>query len=128
MDGPSSSACRITTTSSIEKRARDDSALPGPRGRLIPWSPLARGILAGNRTRDGGRLTTRSTTDPFTDYLDEQPTDFDVVEATQAVAGARRADSPGGVGVASDQAWRDGADCGLDQVDASRRCTGVRTD
>ena len=55
----------------------------------IPWSPLARGVLAGNRTRDGGRLTTRSTTDPFTDYLYEQPTDFDVVEATQAVAGAR---------------------------------------
>jgi len=55
----------------------------------IPWSPLARGVLAGNRTRDGGRLTTRSTTDPFTDYLYEQPTDFDVVEATQAAAGAR---------------------------------------
>jgi 1-deoxyxylulose-5-phosphate synthase len=55
----------------------------------IPWSPLARGILAGNRTRDGGRLTTRSTTDPFADYLYEQPTDFDVVEAAQAVAGAR---------------------------------------
>src|SRR3984885_14385862 len=55
----------------------------------IPWSPLARGVLAGNRTRDGGRLTTRSTTDPFTDYLYEQPTDFDVVEAAQAVATAR---------------------------------------
>jgi 1-deoxyxylulose-5-phosphate synthase len=55
----------------------------------IPWSPLARGVLAGNRTRDGGRHTTRSSTDPFTDYLYEQPTDFDVVEAAQAVAGAR---------------------------------------
>jgi aryl-alcohol dehydrogenase (NADP+) len=55
----------------------------------IPWSPLARGMLAGNRTRDGGRHTTRSTTDPFTDYLYEQPTDFDVVEAAQAVATAR---------------------------------------
>jgi 1-deoxyxylulose-5-phosphate synthase len=55
----------------------------------IPWSPLARGVLAGNRTREGGRLTTRSTTDPFTDYLYEQPTDFDVVEAAQGVAGAR---------------------------------------
>jgi aryl-alcohol dehydrogenase-like predicted oxidoreductase len=55
----------------------------------IPWSPLARGILAGNRTRDGERLTTRSTTDPFTDYLYEQPTDFDVVDAAHAVAGAR---------------------------------------
>ncbi len=55
----------------------------------IPWSPLARGVLAGNRTRDGGRHTTRSTTDPFTDYLYEQPTDFDVVEAAQTVAEAR---------------------------------------
>jgi aryl-alcohol dehydrogenase-like predicted oxidoreductase len=55
----------------------------------IPWSPLARGVLAGNRTRDGGRLTTRSSSDPFTDYLYEQPTDFDVVEAAQAVAEAR---------------------------------------
>ena len=52
----------------------------------IPWSPLARGVLAGNRTRDGGRLTTRSSSDPFTDYLYEQPTDF---EAAQAVAEAR---------------------------------------
>ena len=25
---------------------------------VIPWSPLARGVLAGNRTREGGRLTT----------------------------------------------------------------------
>ena len=55
----------------------------------IPWSPLARGVLAGNRTRDGGRLTTRSSSDPFTDYLYEQPTDFDVVEAAQQVAEAR---------------------------------------
>ncbi len=55
----------------------------------IPWSPLARGVLAGNRTRDGGRLTTRSSTDAFTDYLYEQPTDFDVVEAAQTVAEGR---------------------------------------
>jgi aryl-alcohol dehydrogenase-like predicted oxidoreductase len=55
----------------------------------IPWSPLARGVLAGSRTRDGGRLTTRSSTDAFTDYLYDQPTDFDVVDAAQAVATAR---------------------------------------
>jgi aryl-alcohol dehydrogenase-like predicted oxidoreductase len=55
----------------------------------IPWSPLARGVLAGTRTRDGARNTTRSSTDPFTDYLYDQPTDFDVVEAAQAVAEAR---------------------------------------
>ena len=56
---------------------------------VIPWSPLARGVLAGNRTRSGERITTRSNTDPFTDYLYEQPTDFDVVEAAQQVAAAR---------------------------------------
>ena len=55
----------------------------------IPWSPLARGVLAGNRTREGGRLTTRSSTDPFTDYLYDQPTDFDVVDAAAEVAAAR---------------------------------------
>jgi aryl-alcohol dehydrogenase-like predicted oxidoreductase len=55
----------------------------------IPWSPLARGMLAGNRTRDGGRHTTRSSTDPFADYLYDQPTDFDVVDAANGVAAAR---------------------------------------
>ena len=55
----------------------------------IPWSPLARGVLAGNRTRDGGRHTTRSSTDAFTDYLYDQPTDFDVVDAVAEVAAAR---------------------------------------
>jgi 1-deoxyxylulose-5-phosphate synthase len=55
----------------------------------IPWSPLARGMLAGNRTRDGGRHTTRSSTDAFTDYLYDQPTDFDVVDAVNEVAAER---------------------------------------
>jgi aryl-alcohol dehydrogenase-like predicted oxidoreductase len=55
----------------------------------IPWSPLARGVLAGTRTRDGARHTTRSSTDPFTDYLYDQPTDFDVVDAVNEVAAAR---------------------------------------
>jgi aryl-alcohol dehydrogenase-like predicted oxidoreductase len=55
----------------------------------IPWSPLARGVLAGTRTRDGDRNTTRSSTDAFTDYLYAQPTDFDVVDAVDAVAKAR---------------------------------------
>jgi 1-deoxyxylulose-5-phosphate synthase len=55
----------------------------------IPWSPLARGVLAGNRSREGGRHTMRSSTDPFTDYLYAQPTDFDVVDAVGEVAAAR---------------------------------------
>jgi aryl-alcohol dehydrogenase-like predicted oxidoreductase len=56
---------------------------------IIPWSPLARGVLAGNRTRDGVHKTTRSDTDGFTDYLYSQPTDFDVVERVVEVAQAR---------------------------------------
>jgi aryl-alcohol dehydrogenase-like predicted oxidoreductase len=56
---------------------------------VIPWSPLARGVLAGNRTRDGERRTTRSSTDTFTDYLYDQPTDFDVVDRVAEVAAER---------------------------------------
>jgi len=56
---------------------------------VIPWSPLARGVLAGNRSRDGGRHTTRSSTDPFTDYLYKESTDFDVVERVAQVAAGR---------------------------------------
>ena len=57
---------------------------------VIPWSPLARGVLAGNRARataSGARPA--PTTDPFTDYLYSQPTDFDVVERVAEVAAER---------------------------------------
>jgi 1-deoxyxylulose-5-phosphate synthase len=56
---------------------------------VIPWSPLARGVLAGNRTRDGERRTTRSNSDPFGDSLYQQPSDFDVVDAAGEVAAER---------------------------------------
>jgi len=56
---------------------------------VIPWSPLARGVLAGNRNRAGEKRTTRSETDQFTDYLYSQPTDFDVVDAVSEVAADR---------------------------------------
>jgi 1-deoxyxylulose-5-phosphate synthase len=56
---------------------------------VIPWSPLARGVLAGNRSRDGARRTTRAESDDFTNYLYNQPTDFDVVERTAEVATSR---------------------------------------
>ena len=32
---------------------------------VLPWSPLARGLLAGNRTREGEKLTTRARTDAW---------------------------------------------------------------
>jgi aryl-alcohol dehydrogenase-like predicted oxidoreductase len=56
---------------------------------VIPWSPLARGVLAGTRSREGEKRTTRSETDPFTDYLYSQPTDFDVVDRVGEVAAER---------------------------------------
>ena len=56
---------------------------------VIPWSPLARGVLTGNRTRDGQRLTTRAQSDPFGDSLYNQPSDFDVVDAVNEVAAER---------------------------------------
>jgi aryl-alcohol dehydrogenase-like predicted oxidoreductase len=57
---------------------------------VIPWSPLARGLLAGNRTRTGDRLTTRANTDRFGDLLYTQlDVDFDVVDRLTQVAEAR---------------------------------------
>jgi 1-deoxyxylulose-5-phosphate synthase len=56
---------------------------------VIPWSPLARGVLAGNQGRNGDKRTTRSETDPLTDYLYSQPTDFDVVERVAEIAAGR---------------------------------------
>src|SRR5215472_5303004 len=56
---------------------------------VIPWSPLARGLLAGTRTRSGERRTIRSGTDPFGDSLYQQPTDFDVVDRCVQVAAER---------------------------------------
>jgi aryl-alcohol dehydrogenase-like predicted oxidoreductase len=66
---------------------------------VIPWSPLARGLLAGTRTRSGERLTSRAGGDPFGDYLYAQPTDFDVVERTAELA-AERAVPPAQVALA----------------------------
>jgi 1-deoxyxylulose-5-phosphate synthase len=56
---------------------------------VIPWSPLARGFLAGTRTRDGERRTPRSETDPLQDEWYGRPEDFDVVDRVVEVAGAR---------------------------------------
>src|SRR5579862_2983788 len=46
---------------------------------VLPWSPLARGLLAGNRTREGERLTERARTDSFADSLYSPEADFAVV-------------------------------------------------
>ncbi len=56
---------------------------------VLPWSPLARGLLAGNRTREGERLTTRAGTDAFGDSLYVPEVDFDVVDRVSEVAAER---------------------------------------
>jgi aryl-alcohol dehydrogenase-like predicted oxidoreductase len=56
---------------------------------ILPWSPLARGLLAGNRTREGERLTVRAETDSFGDSLYTPEVDFAVVDRVVEVAGER---------------------------------------
>jgi 1-deoxyxylulose-5-phosphate synthase len=56
---------------------------------VIPWSPLARGLLAGNRTRSGDRHTVRAGSDPFGDSLYTLAADFDVVDRCAEVAAER---------------------------------------
>ena len=55
---------------------------------ILPWSPLARGLLTGTRSRDGAATTTRSTSDPVATALYNED-DFAVVDAVEAVAAAR---------------------------------------
>lgn len=56
---------------------------------ILPWSPLARGFLAGTRGRAGERRTSRAETDVFQDDLYGSPEDFDVVDRLAEVAGER---------------------------------------
>jgi aryl-alcohol dehydrogenase-like predicted oxidoreductase len=56
---------------------------------VIPWSPLARGLLAGNRTRAGERRTARAESDRFADHLYTDDTDFDIVERNAQLAERR---------------------------------------
>ncbi len=53
---------------------------------LIPWSPLARGFLAGNRTRDKGGETARSQSDEFAHDMYYADSDFDIVERVVELA------------------------------------------
>ena len=56
---------------------------------VLPWSPLARGLLAGNRTREGERLTPRAGSDSFADSLYDPDVDFAVVDRVNEVAADR---------------------------------------
>ena len=57
---------------------------------LIPWSPLARGFLSGNRKRGQKPVeTTRSKNDQFADMMYFKDYDFDVVDTCVEVAKER---------------------------------------
>jgi 1-deoxyxylulose-5-phosphate synthase len=56
---------------------------------LIPWSPLARGFLAGNRRKQDFGETTRAKTDDYAKRLYYQDSDFAVVERVTGVAKER---------------------------------------
>ena len=56
---------------------------------VLPWSPLARGVLTGNRGRQGERRTARAGDDPLSDERYNAPGDFDVVDRLAEVAAAR---------------------------------------
>jgi aryl-alcohol dehydrogenase (NADP+) len=56
---------------------------------LLPWSPLARGFLAGNRRPGDFGDTTRSKTDDFAHQMYFGPDDFAVVERVREIAERR---------------------------------------
>ena len=66
---------------------------------LIPWSPLARGFLAGNRSKadinkenkEQTSSTTRAKTDEFSHGLYYADSDFEIVERLKTVAEKKQA-------------------------------------
>lgn len=66
---------------------------------LIPWSPLARGFLAGNRSREGWGATTRAKTDSFAQEMYYQESDFTVVDRVVETA-ARHGVKPAQIALA----------------------------
>lgn len=67
---------------------------------VIPWSPLARGLLGGNRKRGDNTTSVRDEEDaPLADQLYDHPSDWDVVDATMRVA-EERGDQPAQVALA----------------------------
>ena len=56
---------------------------------VIPWSPLARGFLAGNRRREDKGDTVRAKTDDFAHQLYYADSDFTIAERTVELATKR---------------------------------------
>jgi len=66
---------------------------------VTPWSPLARGMLAGTRSKLGDNSTTRSSSDGLDQILYDQPSDWEVVDAVKKVA-ADRGEPPARIALA----------------------------
>lgn len=66
---------------------------------LIPWSPLARGFLAGNRKPEGEAATARAKVDSFAEDMYFEPEDFAVVDRVIDLA-AQRGVSPAQIALA----------------------------
>lgn len=65
----------------------------------IPWSPLARGFLAGNRTRDTRAPTARAKSDEYARNMYYRDTDFSIVERVVETA-QKRGVSPAQIALA----------------------------
>jgi len=53
---------------------------------LLPWSPMARGFLAGNRRKEDFGETVRAKTDAYAQSMYYQPSDFAVVDRVSEIA------------------------------------------
>jgi aryl-alcohol dehydrogenase-like predicted oxidoreductase len=57
---------------------------------VLPWSPLARGLLAGSRKSAGDKTATaRAASDEYAQNLYDHPSDDAVIDAVKGVAAAR---------------------------------------
>lgn len=56
---------------------------------LLPWSPLARGFLVGNRSRTEKSATTRAETDDFAEKMYFADADFQIVDRVTEIARER---------------------------------------
>ena len=64
--------------------------MPSEQGvGLIPYSPLGRGFLAGNRSRDGGGETERSKTDVGVKNGSYRDCDWEIVDRVKKIAAGK---------------------------------------
>jgi 1-deoxyxylulose-5-phosphate synthase len=66
---------------------------------VLPWSPLARGFLAGNRPRGDQGTTRRAQSDNFAHEYYHQPEDYEVLDRVIALA-ERRGEKPARIALA----------------------------